>query len=320
MPYDASISVGGKKVLNFPPPGNSSNTKLDELGATAVSRCSPTNSPVDLSVAVGELIREGIPSMIGSKTWKDRTLSARNAGSEYLNVQFGWRPILNEIGDFTNLMTRADAVLAQYERDAGKVVRRRYEFPVNRTVTETDFGTLVPYIEPGGVTLYQSGGRVIRKRESFQRQWFSGAFTYHLPSGYDSRNAMDRLALQAKLFGLDLTPDTVWNLAPWTWAIDWFSNAGDVVNNISDYANQGLVMRYGYIMEHTIVKDTYTNTGPTPASNSGGVPRVLHPLVLVTETKIRRQANPFGFGVSWDGLSSFQASILAALGITRGRR
>jgi hypothetical protein len=319
MPVDATITVAGKKTLNFPPAGNSSNTKLDELGATAVSRCSPTNSPADASVFLGELLRDGLPSMVGSSTWKSRTLTAKNAGSEYLNVQFGWRPLADEVSRFRDFVEHSDAVLAQYERDAGKVVRRRYEFPIIRKMEETNLGSSLPYVEPGGVPLYQSGGTVIRRRETLQRQWFSGAFTYHLPSGYDSRNEMSRLALKAKLLGLELTPDTVWNVAPWTWAIDWFSNAGDVVNNISDFATQGLVMRYGYIMEHTVVRDTYTMSKPVPYPGAVA-PTTISPLVLVTETKIRRKANPFGFGVAWEGLSSFQASILAALGITRGRR
>lgn len=317
MPYNATITVGGVKQLDFPASIRSSNAKLDELGATAVSRCSPTNSPADASVFLGEIIREGIPSMIGSSTWKDRTLTARNAGSDYLNVQFGWRPLANEISKFRDFVEHSDAVLAQYERDAGRVVRRTYEFPVERSQSESNFGSLLPYIEPGGATFWSSGGTVIKKVETFKRQWFSGAFTYYLPSGYDSRNEMMRLALKAKLLGLELTPDTVWNVAPWTWAIDWFSNAGDVVNNISDVASQGLIMRYGYIMEHSIVKHTYTMSKPVALQIA---PVDIQPLVLVTETKVRRRANPFGFGVSWDGLSSFQASILAALGITRGRR
>jgi hypothetical protein len=124
---------------------------------------------------------------------------------------------------------------------------------------------------------------------------------------------MSRLASDAQhLLGLSLTPDVLWELAPWSWAIDWVSNTGDVVKNISRFASGGLIMRYGYMMEHSIRKDIYTldRTG----LKSG---RRVPPIALVTETKVRRKANPFGFGLTWEGLSSFQASILAALGITK---
>jgi hypothetical protein len=120
--------------------------------------------------------------------------------------------------------------------------------------------------------------------------------------------------LAKKILGLSLTPDIVWNLTPWSWAVDWFSNTGDVISNLTDWATDGLVLRYGYVMEHTITSDTYTYSGNTGLID--GNVRVP-PLTLVTETKIRRRANPFGFGITWDGLSPRQLAITAALGLTR---
>jgi hypothetical protein len=152
--------------------------------------------------------------------------------------------------------------------------------------------------------------------EFSQNRWFSGAFTYHLPTGYDSRLKMASLAQRANvLYGTALTPKSVWNLAPWSWAVDWFSSAGSVVKNLSDVAQYGLVMPWGYIMEHTIVRRVITSLNTNYYADVLPMPSV----VLVTETKIRRQANPFGFGVSYDGLSPLQNAILAALGLSRSR-
>jgi len=135
-----------------------------------------------------------------------------------------------------------------------------------------------------------------------------------MPAGLDSRTKLGRYALLADRLGLKLTPDTLWNLAPWSWAVDWFSNAGDVISNLSDIGEYGLVMRYGYLMEESITTDTYTLEGVVL---SDGKPFNCEPLVLVNHTKTRKQANPYGFGVSWDTLSTFQISILSALGISR---
>jgi len=79
-------------------------------------------------------------------------------------------------------------------------------------------------------------------------------------------------------------------------------------------ASNGLVLKYGYIMEHSIVSDSYSFSGPTGFKTSD-----VHPLVvkLVTETKIRRKATPFGFGLTLGGLSSTQKAIMAALGMSR---
>jgi len=299
----------------FPPANDSGNTALDAAGATAVARCKPTNSVADASVFLGETLREGLPHLIGSQFWKERTHAARKAGREYLNFQFGWQPLISDIRKFAYAVQHADAVLAQYERDAGKVVRRRYHFPTQRTITETKVATGSPPWGPNNTDFYATSlGDVIRIRETIQRRWFSGAFTYYLPRGNDYRSKMIRDALEArKLLGTSLTPDTLWNLAPWSWAVDWFSNTGDVISNLTDWSMSGLVMHYGYVMEHTITKDSYSLTKPgLKAPNVSAAP-----VFFITETKKRRQANPFGFGLNWGGLSPFQLSILAALGISK---
>jgi hypothetical protein len=125
---------------------------------------------------------------------------------------------------------------------------------------------------------------------------------------------VERAALFAKRIGADLSPETLWNLTPWSWAVDWFSNAGDVISNVDSFQIDGQVMAWGYIMEHTVHRVTYTYKGGT---NVDGSPLVVSPVTLVTETKVRRRANPYGFGVSWNDLSPFQISILTALGISR---
>jgi hypothetical protein len=304
----------------FPSSARSSNDELDELGATAIARCKPTNPPVDAATALGELFREGIPHLIGSQTWKARNDRLRAAAGDYLNVQFGWRPLLSEINSFKDTIVNFDRIASQYERDSGKVVRRRYEFPIETTSStwEENTNPILPALAWPGNLFQPDGGnrstvRVVEK--TTKRRWFSGSFTYYLPSGYDSRNVTSRLALLADRIGLKPTPDTIWELSPWSWAVDWFSNTGDVISNISDFANEGLVMHYGYMMEHSIKERTYYQERSGYLINGKRVP--AGPLSLVTETKVRRPANPFGFGVSWEGLSTFQASILAALGISR---
>jgi hypothetical protein len=321
IPLQGNDPTTGLQYPSFPLSAKSSDAKLNELGATAISRCKPTNPPVDAGQALGELFREGLPHLPGHESWKARTEYARSAGSDYLNAQFGWRPLVSDISDFAKTIKKFDTVLSQYERDAGKVVRRQYRFPTEKT-TNTRFentenpGRALAYPSAGFEVLLGSQGSVIVVEETTIDRWFSGAFTYYLPSGYGTRNVLSKYALYADRLGLDPSPELVWELTPWSWAVDWFSNAGDVISNVSDFATGGLVMRYGYIMEHSIVKHTYYQ--PNSGFIKNGKPLAAGPLSLVTETKLRRQANPFGFGVTWEGLSTFQASILAALGISRG--
>lgn len=306
----------------FPPDLSSSDDDLDERGATAIARCEPTNSVADLSTALSELLREGLPSLVGSQTWRNRADGLRkNASGEYLNVQFGLAPLLKDISNVAMAIKKSDEILAQYERDAGRVVRRRYYFPSERTEETVEvLSTAYPSVNGGTypiLRLPQFVGRTYRTRETVRQLWFSGAFTYALPSGYDSRNRLSELTAKSeKLFGLKADLETLWNIAPWSWAIDWFANTGDVIHNLEAFKTNGLILRYGYVMEHTVTTDSYNFVYNSPSAN---LPRVSR-LVLVTETKKRRAANPFGFGVSWNGLSPFQLSIAAALGLNRGRR
>jgi len=310
------VSPGIDGELPFPPSHLSSDEELDAYGATAVANSNPENAIVRLSSTLGEMFTGGLPALIGHQTWKSRSLKARNAGKEYLNVQFGWRPLISDVSKFADTVRNADAVLAQYERDAGRRVRRRYDLPsVAKVEVETHDGV---YAYSGtGLNFIQSPGRQTRRRSITQRRWFSGAYTYYLPTGYDSRDQLARYALLAQRLGLDPSPEDLWELAPWSWAVDWFSNAGDVIQNVNSFQIDGTVLAYGYMMEHTIISDTYSLTGVTDVN---GDPVAIPNLTLVTETKVRQVANPYGFGVSWDGLSTFQASIIAALGLTRGGR
>jgi hypothetical protein len=312
--YPVSPTVQGN---NFPSSLRSGNSSLDALGATAVANCKPTNMDSNLATMFGELAREGIPAYVGAQTWKSRTKTAKAAGGDYLNIQFGWAPLIRDIASTANALARLNQIWDQLERDAGRTVRRSFHFPLQQESFETV--TAVNQMPHGvfhsditeGCTL----GDVIRTVKTERKVWFKGAFTYHLPSGSDSRNGLVRNVSKLNaMLGLNLTPEVVWNLAPWSWALDWFANVGDVLSNVSDVQLYGLVMRYGYIMEHTVSSVTYSMPKFRLKYSPGF--RVSS-LSYVTETKVRRKANPFGFGVDWNGLSPYQLSILAALGLSR---
>jgi len=161
---------------------------------------------------------------------------------------------------------------------------------------------------------YSKNQRLITETYSTKR-WFSGAFTYHLDIGERQRDQMFKAVDNARhLLGLNLDPETLWNLAPWSWLADWFGNVGDIMTNMSYFSRDQLVMPYGYIMAETsVVQENllydlqwYDPRGPKSIRDKAGFIR-----------KQRSPASPFGFGLSDMVLDSRQMSILAALGITR---
>jgi len=309
--------------MAYPPYADSPDSELYKFGTEAISKVSPSNPVADLSVLLGETVREGLPALLGATLRKWRGMSGqelRNSiGHEYLNVEFGWKPLVNDLRKVSKAIRDRDALWAQYERDAGKLVRRRFEFPeiVTEKIQLVQQDTDPWYLPSGGVLSDPSRnnrGKVYRTDKVTIRRWFSGAFVYYLPVTVHGRGQVASNVLQAKkLLGLTLTPDTVWNLMPWSWALDWFSNTGDIINNWSNWAFDGQVLKYGYIMEHTVSERTYTYTGPTGLRSS-----VLpYDVVLVSETKLRRQATPYGFGLDVGKLSLRQQAIIAALGLAK---
>jgi hypothetical protein len=117
----------------------------------------------------------------------------------------------------------------------------------------------------------------------------------------------ERYAAEAdRLLGVDLTPEVLWNLSPWSWMLDWFGDFGDVMTNISNLGHDGTVMQYGYLIERKNIQQTWTAT-------FNGQPLRTEVSYL---TKQRMPASPYGFGVKFEELSSKQLAILAALGLS----
>lgn len=305
--------------------GASSDAALIALGTSAIARCKPGQPVANLSVALAELMREGLPSMIGHTLWEKRARELgpppKKGSQEYLNWVFGWKPLIADIKDAVNGLRNQDQILSQYERDAGKLVRRRYDFPIDtQTSVETFPGTYGVFGTHAGAidsSMYSppvfSQGTLTKTIKVTKERWFSGAFTYYLPGDYNSRNELKRAASRARiLLGVELTPEVVWNLIPWSWAVDWFANVGDVLSNVSDFALDDQVMWYGYMMETSITEWTWSLRGHA----CHGVQDPLS-MTFGVQSKRRIQASPYGFGLTWDSFSPRQLAILAALGINR---
>jgi len=284
------------------------DANLIALGTDAISRVSPQPA-FNLFTSVGELVKDGIPSLLGANLWREQAHVARGAGKEFLNSEFGWLPLIRDVKSFAKAVVDADETIAQYRSDSGTKIRRRYHYPV---VSETSSFTGSGFL-PIPAELNEFGrGCVIKNR--YHAEWFSGAFRYHVPIGLDTSSKLaEHRSLANQILGSNLTPEVLWNLTPWSWAIDWFTNTGSVMSNISNLGTDGLVMEYGYMMNHS----RYTENR---YARFGDVLRYVlkNPsLTIQEETKVRLPSSPYGFGTTWEGLSPRQVSVLAALGLSR---
>jgi len=297
------------------------------MGARAIRATIPTSPHANLAQFLGEL-HEGLPSLIGASLLKQRASVARSAGSEFLNVEFGWIPLLSDLRSFIGALSKASKVFQDGARNSGGVIRRRHSF-------ESQVSTFDPQIvyQAGLVRVFTGGrpsgngysgwtnvnsdylGPITSNRLVTQKFWFAGAYSYYLDPGKTLLGRLNRYEqLSNQLLGTRLTPSVLWELAPWSWLVDWVFDIGTAVSNASALANDSLVLRYGYLMRHTVAQDIYTS--PMSVFRDGG--DGVFGISFRTERKERVRATPYGFGLDPSSFTARQWAILGALGLSRG--
>jgi len=313
-----AVGPAGPGSLLWPSIPTDLRSTMIQMGTTAIARTIPTNPASGVGQFLGEL-REGLPSLVGSKLRNSSSL-IRGSADEYLNYEFGVKPLISDVQNFVTATMESDKILKQLRRDSGRLVRRRYSFPVTRTteVLEDGTGTTRNPYPPLDTRLFDAFGKRFKTRETVSRTWFSGAYTYHFNQGQRLWDKMERAEQEAnRLYGLRLSPALAWELAPWSWAVDWVTNLGDVMTNISAFSRDGLVLVYGYVMTEMSITDTYVL--PCTPHGMGRINLVQR---FTTRVKKRVKATPYGFGLDpdWKDFSVRQLAILGALGITRSNR
>jgi hypothetical protein len=297
------------KIKTLVPPRISDNT-LDVWGTQVIASITPTNPVADLSTTLAELASEGkffeLPS-------EKSTLSGG-----YLNYQFGVAPTVGFAKDLRKAVENRDAIISQYERDAGKRIRRQFNPPPIVDTTVKQVRTSAPLYAYGLGTVAADVGSIGTCTVTTKTQtwyWFSGAFTYYIPKRDSVEGDLARLD---KLYGvnpLNNLAGTAYELTPYSWLVDYFASAGAYQKNIDAFRQDGLVMPYAYVMaDQTITQEFQwvglVRKGATTVTRTFGGR-------LVKQTSQRRRATPYGFGKSSSSLTTKQLSILAALGISR---
>jgi len=303
---DELLSEGTRPVAEY-----SSKPTMAALSATAIARSLPTNPIANLSGTLAEAASEGMLSPVQLDSMRGKTAAARNAGGSYLNYQFGWAPVVSDVKKLLHSVVNFGEIAQRYIDNAGRDLKGSYEFePKIETSEEVTNGV---YLRPAQLQfLSRETGTLVSTITHRKRQWFEGVFCYYLPSSLTDPVAYHS-ALANKALGTRLTPETVWNLAPWSWAGDWFANTGDVIHNVVAFQNDGLVMKRGYMMETCTCEKVDTLMGIETITYG---PVTFHQTSLST-SKQRVVANPYYWGSEFDGLSGRQKAILIALGLSR---
>lgn len=274
---------------------------LESLGATAIAKSIPDVPYFSLFRFVGEL-REGLPKVPLSILAKERKL--RNVGGEYLNYQFGIAPLISDLQNFLQALNDPK-LRAAVQHQLGQETRVRKLIRKEQTTSTRSLTSAEKSVGPAG------GGTGTITSETKYKIWSSCSFAYYQVS--ELQRLLDDLDRMTGGLGVVPTAIDIWNLIPWSWLIDWFTNFNHVITNLSYLGRDGLYLQRGYLMAHYQTREIHVRDHEYLGVkfHSEGV--------LLQERKYRVKASPFGFGYTWKQFNDFQLSILGALGVSRLR-
>lgn len=320
----------------IPNPGTSVPIELIDStliarGVQAWAMVKPTASEGGLGQAVGELrqlptlpkIKELRDAMSKAPSFNSARKIAKETGGNYLNIVFGWAPLVKDVKDLIENVREFDKNFQQLHRNNGKGVRRRKGLDggqtTNSVVTTGTWGvtsppgcTLFPFFTPA---MFSNPTWTLTTTTVVTWDYrFSARFRYYLPTdAYKQGKLYAFLQMNRILFGADVSPATVYELMPWSWLIDWVVPVGSNLSNLRDFEDR-LVADYAYINGCKTTEVTRTLQCSLKGDTGGA-----RTFVWKRKDRMFRRiaASPFGFGITLSALSPEKKAILAALGLTK---
>lgn len=184
------------------------------LGPAIAARINPSRPVVDLPVSLIEL-RE-IPELVHSL---GRDLFTKVAKGN-LRYEFGVVPL---VSDFFKLLQFTESVQKRFELfkklQKGAILRKAtiwqdsaVTFPGTLVTAQSVLGTMTYRRVTITTTGKIWGYGYVRPSDSFRKEWDDDHIRY---------------AARRVVFGATVDFVTLWELLPWSWLIDWYSDMGD---------------------------------------------------------------------------------------------
>jgi len=278
------------------------------------------SSTIDFGINQNQHLSEMLTRRSVAEDWRNaKRMAPKEAADQFLNVAFGWVPFINDLLSLDKVINFWHNFVVQKTKMNGVPVRKRVTLLDETTSSELASGFGCPNFPVSfPIDFFRKGPSWSLREEINTRVTGVGNFTYYRPEFDADLVTYNSQWSQAMRFltitGLRISPRHLYNAIPWTWLIDWFTNLGDWIGYLGDLWQDQLVCHYCYCMQarrkmRTVITSLPFHDQPVQL----GFSRVL-------ESKERKgNTSPFGFGLSWDSLSSRQAAILAALGISKSK-
>lgn len=223
---------------------------------------------------------------------------ARRAGSGYLEWLFVLKPYVDDMRLIADFLCRGSAQLLTrmtYTRDA-PVSERRFE-------TETQGNYLDLLYAPVRMRSNVTVKRTVHVAVGWLAKGVTSSDEYFLTKARSLNRAL----------GL-WYPSLLWDLAPWTWLLDWCLHFGDTIDNATAIHESGYNPIYSWA---TVRETSVTHYSLKPFYTSDCWLDGEHPGTVSGYVLTRYPFDVNGVQMpSFEGLSSTQRGILTALGFS----
>lgn len=219
-----------RQKLNAHTPGAVAALITQSTHNKALALSNPSRPKVDLPVFVAELadlprlVQLAGKSLLTKNGLSNvaRMIRSRRLGELVadgnLNYQFGWAPLvddLSKLAQFSQHVANKQRVIDKLK--SGEGIKRKVTLSDSTTVG----GTATILVE--SATHYVQGVYSDQHKDQIY-----AVVRWHAQPGSLSKLANPHLAWTSTL-GLDITASTLWEMTPWSWMVDWFSDLGDIL-------------------------------------------------------------------------------------------
>lgn len=242
----------------------------------------------------------------GRKVAKDKLSLAKEIASSNLAIQFGWQPMVNDIVEMLTLGEAIEKRRREIERlQSGGGLKRR----VVLQRTKEDFTRPLYVISE---SLFGSINLNVRIERSVRRwgtvRWKPIYTNFATPTDTELWQTLRGITLGA-------TPSLLWELLPWSWLADYFTNVGSYLSSLQN--DFGARAHNVCIMTHTQTVTHVPGVSWTYGTQGGlSLKRGEH----VYERKQRAVGLVPSISAQMPFLTARQVSILSSIVMTRGNR
>jgi hypothetical protein len=197
---------------------------LNNAAWDILAKSNPSLPHVNVPAAIGEL--KDLPSLV--RGWGRKMIS--NVAKGYITWRWAIKPMISDISKLFQFQKAVDERLAELRRlRDGKEMRKRVSLGSDRIVTT-----------PTRISLHSEGASVYGWRTDYytQKRWGSANWKVQSNSvlksmSDDPREGSDLYRFTRRtLMGVNSygALAAAWELCPWSWLVDWFSNVGTMIS------------------------------------------------------------------------------------------